>query len=79
MKCSLKCIYIFIYLTFHSSGGVPFFVPPRFKTTPQLNKEKEERESAEEWELHPDLHTQRGSLTVGSMSGLDKSIRHQKQ
>ncbi|XP_052467777.1 synaptotagmin-15 isoform X2 [Carassius gibelio] len=50
----------------YGSGDVPFFVPPRFKRTPQPNEEKEEREYAEEWELHPDLHTQRGSVTLGS-------------
>uniref|UniRef100_A0A8C2F443 Synaptotagmin XV n=1 Tax=Cyprinus carpio TaxID=7962 RepID=A0A8C2F443_CYPCA len=31
--------------------------------TPQLYKRKEE---TEEWEFHPDLHTQQGSLTAGS-------------
>ncbi|XP_056089706.1 synaptotagmin-15 [Rhinichthys klamathensis goyatoka] len=50
----------------YGSGDVPFFVPPQFKRTSQLNEGKEGREYAEAWELHPDLHTQRGSLTVGS-------------
>ncbi|XP_065118896.2 synaptotagmin-15 [Paramisgurnus dabryanus] len=50
----------------YGSGDVPFIVPPRFKTAPQLREEKEGREDAEEWEHHPDLHTQRGSLSVGS-------------
>uniref|UniRef100_A0A8C1ZT39 Synaptotagmin XV n=1 Tax=Cyprinus carpio TaxID=7962 RepID=A0A8C1ZT39_CYPCA len=50
----------------YGSGDVPFFVPPRFKRAPQPNEEKEEREYAEEWDLHPDLNTQRGSVTVGS-------------
>uniref|UniRef100_A0A671LPR4 Synaptotagmin-15-like n=1 Tax=Sinocyclocheilus anshuiensis TaxID=1608454 RepID=A0A671LPR4_9TELE len=52
--------------TSQSSSGVPFFVPPRFKRTPQLNKGKEETEHADEWELYPYLHTQQDSLTVGS-------------
>ncbi|XP_073774790.1 synaptotagmin-15 isoform X2 [Danio rerio] len=50
----------------HGSGDVPFIVPPRFKRAPQLNDKKEESNSAEQWDLNPDLHSQRGSLTVGS-------------
>lgn len=76
LECGMKCICIFLSLNFHSSGDVPFFVPPRFKRAPQPNEEKEEREYAEEWDLHPDLNTQRGSVTVGSMSGGLEGIRH---
>ncbi|XP_067285401.1 synaptotagmin-15 isoform X2 [Pseudorasbora parva] len=50
----------------YGSGEVSFFVPPQFKRTSQLNEGKERRDYAEKWELHSDLHTQRGSLTVGS-------------
>ncbi|XP_051522620.1 synaptotagmin-15 isoform X1 [Myxocyprinus asiaticus] len=47
-------------------SGVPFFVPPRLKRRSQIRDEREGIQDAEEWEHHPDLHTQRGSLTVGS-------------
>ncbi|KAI7797067.1 synaptotagmin-15 [Triplophysa rosa] len=50
----------------YGSGDVPFIVPPRFKRASQIKEKREGREDAEEWEHHPDLHTQRGSLTVGS-------------
>ncbi|XP_072524037.1 synaptotagmin-15 [Salminus brasiliensis] len=54
--------------TSHSSSyglaEVPFFLPPSFKTSHA--GENEGREEEEQWEKQPHLHTQRGSLTIGS-------------
>ncbi|KAM9462726.1 synaptotagmin-15 isoform 2-T2 [Clarias gariepinus] len=44
---------------------VPFFLPPSFKSSSN-SAVPEEREEVEHWEQHPHLHTQRGSLTIGS-------------
>uniref|UniRef100_W5UFD0 Synaptotagmin-15 n=1 Tax=Ictalurus punctatus TaxID=7998 RepID=W5UFD0_ICTPU len=44
---------------------VPFFLPPSFKSSSH-SAVPEGREEEEQWEQHPHLHTQRGSLTIGS-------------
>ncbi|KAI4873189.1 hypothetical protein NFI96_019324 [Prochilodus magdalenae] len=44
---------------------VPFFLPPRFKSLAHAEA-SEEREEEEQWEQQPYLHTQRGSLSIGS-------------
>ncbi|KAG7325011.1 hypothetical protein KOW79_011327 [Hemibagrus wyckioides] len=44
---------------------VPFFLPPSFKTSSH-SAVPEGREEEEQWEQHPHLHSQRGSLTIGS-------------
>ncbi|KAL7869326.1 hypothetical protein AOLI_G00133140 [Acnodon oligacanthus] len=54
--------------TSHGSYGladVPFFLPPRFKSSSH-GEESEGREDEEQWEHQQHLHTQRGSLTIGS-------------
>lgn len=64
----MNCFQVYNLNVFNSSGDVPFIVPPRFKRASQKKEKRDGREDTEEWEHHPDLHTQRGSLTVGSMS-----------
>lgn len=51
----------------HSLAEVPFFLPPSFKTSSH-SAVSEGREEDEQWEQHPHLHSQRGSLTIGSRS-----------
>lgn len=57
-------------LVHHSLGEVPFFLPPSFKSSSH-SAVPEGREEEEQWEQHPHLHTQRGSLTIGSKSFWD--------
>uniref|UniRef100_W5LB04 Synaptotagmin XV n=2 Tax=Astyanax mexicanus TaxID=7994 RepID=W5LB04_ASTMX len=55
--------------TSHSSSyglaEVPFFLPPSFKRLAHVEENKG-REEEEQWEHQPQLHNQRGSLTIGS-------------
>ncbi|XP_017551605.1 synaptotagmin-15 isoform X2 [Pygocentrus nattereri] len=46
-------------------AGVPFFLPPRFESSSHAEV-SEGREEEEQWEHQQHLHTQRGSLTIGS-------------
>lgn len=61
-ECSFCCA-----LMHHSLAEVPFFLPPSFKSSSH-SAVPEGREEEEQWKQHPHLHTQRGSLTIGSGS-----------